>query len=89
MEIGITKISTRGQIVIPNNIRDHLGLRENEQLVVMSDDGEIIIKPVKDILNIDRKKSKFAKDFIRAMRHDKILQDMEEGKELSAKEVLK
>ncbi|MBN1502767.1 AbrB/MazE/SpoVT family DNA-binding domain-containing protein [Candidatus Woesearchaeota archaeon] len=89
MEIGITKLSTRGQIVIPNNIRDHLGLTENDQLVIMSDDNEIVIKPVKDILNIDRKKSRFARDFVRAMRHDKILQDMEEGKELDAEEVLK
>ena len=84
MEIGITKLSTRGQVVIPNNIREHLGLDYNEQFVVISDNEEIILKPVKKALNIKRKKSKSAEEFIKAMRHDLILSEMEKGKELSA-----
>ena len=88
MEIGITKLSTRGQIVIPNNIREHLNLTDNEQFIVMSDNDEIILKPVKDALMINRKKSKFAEEFVKAMRHDKILTEMEKGKELSADDVL-
>ena len=88
MEIGITKLSTRGQIVIPNNIREYMGLTDNEQFIVMSENGEIILKPVKDSLKIDRKKSKHAEEFVRAMRHDFILENMEKGKEFSAADVL-
>ncbi len=89
MEIGISKMSTKGQIVIPKNIRTKLGLVKDEQLVVMSEDNEIVIRPVKDVLKIKKIKSKYAEDFIRAMRHDKILTDMEDGKELEAEDVLK
>ena len=88
MEIGITKLSTRGQVVIPNNIREQMGLTNNEQFIVISDNDEIILKPVKEALNINRKKSKHAEEFIRAMRHDKILTKMENGNELSADKVL-
>lgn len=88
MEIGLAKMSTKGQIVIPNNIRKKLGLVKDAQLVVMSEDDEIVLKPVKDILNIKREKSTYAEDFIRAMKHDKILSEMENGKELDAKDVL-
>ena len=88
MEIGITKMSTKGQIVVPRNIRESMGIGGDEQFVVMADNDEIIMKPVKDALNINRKKSKFAEDFIRAMKNDRILAEMEKGKELSANDVL-
>ena len=88
MEIGITKLSTRGQIVIPNNIREHLGLTDNDQFIVMSDNDEIILKPIKEALKTGRKKSKHAEEFIKAMRHEMILKEMEKGKELSADDVL-
>ena len=42
-----------------------------------------------DVLNIKKKKSKYAEDFVRAMRHDKILTEMEKGKELKAEDVLR
>ncbi len=88
MEIGITKLSTKGQIVIPNNIRNDLNLADNEQFIVISENDEVILRRVKDALHINRKQSKHAEDFIRAMRHDKILHEMEKGNELSADDVL-
>ncbi len=89
MEVGLAKLSTKGQIVIPNNIRLKMGIKKDEQLIVMSDNDEIIIRSVKGVLNTDRKKSNFAKEFIKAMRHDKILQDMEAGREIGAEEALR
>ena len=88
MEVGLTRLSTKGQIVIPQNIREAMKMTENEQFIMIQEGKEILIKPVKDALNIKYKKSKHAEDFIRAMKHDKILEDMEEGKELSAEDVL-
>lgn len=88
MEIGLTKISTKGQVVIPRNIREYMGIGKNEQFIVMSENDEIILKPVKDALNINRKKSKHAEEFVKAMRHDMILHKMEKGKEFSPEDVL-
>ena len=88
MEVGISKMSTKGQIVIPANIRENLKLEKEDRLILMAENNEIIIRSVKDILKIDRKKSKFAEEFIKAMNHDKILSDMEQGKELNAEEAL-
>ena len=66
----------------------HLLKIDNEQFIVISDNNEIILTPVKEALKTDRKKSKFAEEFIRAMKHDLILSDMEKGKEISAEDVL-
>jgi AbrB family looped-hinge helix DNA binding protein len=88
MEYGIAKISTKGQIVIPNVIREKMNLKENEQLLVMSDNDQIYIRPVNTIVDIKQKKSKDVEDFIRGIRHDKILADMEKGKEISVKDAL-
>lgn len=88
MEIGIATLSSKGQIVIPNNVRESMKLEDHEQFVVISEDNEIIIKPVKEALGIKRKNSKYVKDLIATMRGDRILAEMESGKELSAEEVL-
>ncbi|MFH0874474.1 MAG: AbrB/MazE/SpoVT family DNA-binding domain-containing protein [archaeon] len=88
MEVGIVNISTKGQIVIPKNIREKMSIKKDEQLIIMSDNGEIIMRPVKNVFNISRNKSAFAEEFIRAMKHDKILSEMEAGKELNAIDVL-
>jgi AbrB family looped-hinge helix DNA binding protein len=88
MDVDITKISTKGQVVIPYTIRKKMNLVKDEQLIMMYNNNEIIIKPVKDVINSNRKKNSHAAEFIRAMRHDKILEEMEKGKEYGAEEVL-
>ncbi len=44
--ISITKISSKGQIVIPKNMRE--GIKEGEEFVIMKDNNRIILKSVKD-----------------------------------------
>lgn len=36
----------RGQIVIPKDVRDRLGLKAGSQLMVMQNDGPIMLIPV-------------------------------------------
>ncbi len=42
--IEITSISSRGQIVIPQSLRDKLKIREGEKFVVIGEDNTIILR---------------------------------------------
>ena len=41
-----TKMSSKGQIVIPEKIRDRLGLKPGEQFVVVGEDDVVILKKI-------------------------------------------
>ncbi len=42
--LEITSLSSRGQIVIPQGVRDRLNLHEGEKFVVIGEDDTIILK---------------------------------------------
>lgn len=42
MDIAITKMSSKGQVVIPAEMRK--GIREGDKLVIIKDNGKIIMK---------------------------------------------
>ncbi len=42
--IEITSVSSRGQVVIPQSIRDRLKIHEGEKFVVIGEDSTIILK---------------------------------------------
>ena len=44
--ISITKISSKGQVVIPQEMRQNL--KEGDKLVVIKNDGQIILKKMED-----------------------------------------
>ncbi len=45
--IDYTTVSTKGQVVLPKQIREMLSIAPGSQLVVMSDGDNILMKPVK------------------------------------------
>ena len=47
MEIELTKMSSRGQVVIPKNIRNDI--EEGEKLVVIKNGRQIILERAKDL----------------------------------------
>lgn len=47
--MDITKITSRGQVVIPQDIREKEGLKEGEKLLVFSVDGTVMLKKVSGI----------------------------------------
>lgn len=49
MEIGIVKVTSRGQIVIPKNIRMNLGIKEGMKLLAYDKDDEIILKVLRNM----------------------------------------
>jgi len=57
--INITKMSSKGQIVIPKNMRENLS--EGEEFVVIKDGNRIILKSIKDFDENIREDLEFAK----------------------------
>ena len=45
-EIATTRLSSKGQVVIPEAIRQRLGLRPGTQFVVLGEDGTVVLKPI-------------------------------------------
>lgn len=45
-EIATTKLSSRGQVVIPEEIRDRLGLETGAQFVVIGEGDVVILKAI-------------------------------------------
>ena len=83
MEIGITKISSRGQIVIPFDLRKSFS--KGEELLIIKKNNKFILQPFKDI------DKKFKQDLVFALKTEKMLKKYEKGefKQKSAKEFLK
>ena len=46
-DVELTKMSSRGQVVIPQEIRDELGLKEGSALVVTASGDTLLLKRVK------------------------------------------
>ncbi len=47
MEVAITKMSSKGQVVIPAELREEI--HEGEKLIVIKDGNRLIIKKVEDL----------------------------------------
>jgi len=45
-EIATTKMSSKGQIVIPDKIGELLHLKQGTEFVVLSSEGTVILKPI-------------------------------------------
>ena len=66
-KMEITSMSSRGQIVIPQDIREELNLEEGEKFIVVGDGNTIILKRIvppsfDDIEKIMKKTREFAKN---------------------------
>jgi len=47
--VDVVKVSSKGQIVIPKDIRKKLGVRTGEKLLVLSRDREILLRKAEEI----------------------------------------
>jgi len=45
----MVKVSSKGQIIIPKEVRERLGVRTGEKLLVVSRDGEILLRKTQGI----------------------------------------
>ena len=72
MEFAIAKVSTKGQIVIPNSLRTNI--RTGDEFLIVKDDGRMIFKNIKDVAQ------GLKDDLIFAERVEKAWQDYDKGK---------
>lgn len=82
-DIAVTKMSSKGQIVIPNELRK--GLKEGDKFVIIRSDKQIIMKRTSDF------DDKLIEDLIFADRTEKAYKRYENGqfKSMDYKEFLK
>ena len=83
VEFALTKLSSKGQVVIPSCLRKDFNI--GEQLLIIRKRDQVILQRMK---NIDKK---FSEELSFAMKTNKALKKYEKGKfkEKSAKEFLK
>src|SRR5690349_15170586 len=65
--VEFTSVSSRGQVVIPNDIRKEMGLHEGTKLMVFSDGVNLLMKPIippspADFKKLIKESHRFAKD---------------------------
>ena len=48
MKIDLTKVSSKGQVVIPQEIRSRMGLSDGEVLIVSAQDDIIVLKKIEN-----------------------------------------
>jgi AbrB family looped-hinge helix DNA binding protein len=72
MEFAIAKVSTKGQIVIPNPLRKNI--HTGDEFLIVKDDSRMILKNIKDVAQ------GLKKDLIFAERVEKAWQDHDRGK---------
>lgn len=65
MDVAITKVSSKGQIVIPQEIRDEAGFKEGEKLMVYGDKSTVILKKMESPIKEFQKLAAFGKQFAR------------------------
>ena len=73
---GITKISKKGIIIIPKNVRDAAGFNEGDPIIVKSENGKIILERLENnivTVNIDQKTLEEILESIK--KDEKILED--------------
>jgi len=46
MEIELTKISEKGQVVIPSSLRKDMGIKKADQFLVFGEAGTVILKKI-------------------------------------------
>ena len=83
IKIALTKLSSKGQIVIPSELRK--GLAVGEQLIIIKGKNQLILKRVKDI------DKKFQEDLEFAKKTEEALKKYEQGefKEVDGDKFLK
>ena len=47
MEFAISKVSTKGQIVIPSGMRT--GIKSGDEFLIVKQDGRLVLKNMKDV----------------------------------------
>ena len=73
-DVSITRVSSRGQVVIPSELRE--GFKEGEKLIIIREGNKLLMKPAKDFdKNIEQ-------DLVFARRTEAALKRYEKGEHI-------
>ncbi len=75
INVNVTKLSSKGQIVIPSEMREDL--KEGDELLIIKHDHRIILKKIKRLTEEMKEDLEFAK------RTEKVWQSYERGEFIS------
>ena len=83
IDVAITKLSSKGQIVIPSKMRDDFSV--GEKLVIIKSEGRLILKKASDL------GKNFEEDITFARRTEEAIKRYEKGicKEIDSKDFVK
>ena len=59
MDIAITKMSSKGQVVIPTEMRKNI--HEGDKILIIQNEGQLIMKKADKLDNVLKKELEFAK----------------------------
>lgn len=45
-QIQVTSVSSKGQVVIPNNIRETMGISIGTKMIIFTDGDNLLLKPI-------------------------------------------
>lgn len=46
MQVELTRISEKGQIVIPSSLRKEMNIKRSDQFIIFGDNGTVILKKI-------------------------------------------
>lgn len=46
MQVELTRISEKGQVVIPSSLRKEMGIKKSDQFVIFGEEGTVILKKI-------------------------------------------
>jgi len=46
MQVELTRISEKGQVVIPSSLRKEMGINKSDQFMIFGEDGTVILKKI-------------------------------------------
>lgn len=46
MEVKLTRVSEKGQIVIPSSLRKDMGIKKSDQFLIFGENGTVILKKI-------------------------------------------
>ena len=77
MEISITRVSSRGQVVIPRELREEANLNEGDKLMVYGNGETIVLKRIEPSIKEFEKLASFGKKFAakKCIKKSEVLED--------------
>ncbi|MDO8537557.1 MAG: AbrB/MazE/SpoVT family DNA-binding domain-containing protein [archaeon] len=77
LEVSMTKVSSKGQVVIPQELREEANLKEGQKLLAYGDKDTIVLKKIDSSLAEFKKLSSFGRRFakLKGIKKSDVLKD--------------